>query len=173
MNPDHTYWSRLSFWKPEDAAALALGCEPRAINPSYPAHCLAQTLASKYLEILEFIRCAIDGGDLKPQLRPMDFLSWTRKMEITMDADLAAAIEGAHRKFGAGDKTESPRKTALKILATFARLVYGWNPLSPRSTVAKAMADDCDRLGLGVSEETIRNRLNEAKEVLDLHFHDA
>jgi hypothetical protein len=165
--PDHTYWCQHSFWKPEDGAGLALGREPRAINPSHPEHCMPPATATRYREILELIRRAVEGGDLEPRFRPIDFLLWTRKLGITIDAILAAAIEDAYRKLGAEDKPEPPRKTDSKMIVTYAR-AKGWNPLSPGTNAAKSISDDCKRLGLSVSEETVRNRLNEAKETLDL-----
>ena len=174
VGPDYTYWCQCPFWNPEDAAGLEVGLEPRAINAAYPEHCMPPASVIRYREILERVRRAVQGGDLKPWFRPMDFLSWTRRVGIEIDAVLVTAIEDAYRRVEVAEKPESTRRyhTDLGMYALYARVVRGWNPLSLRNTVAKEMADDCRRLKIKISESTIRDRLNEAIEELDLQFGD-
>ena len=99
-------------------------------------------------ELLELVRRAVHCGDLKPQFRPVDFLQWTRKLEITIDADLTSAIEKVIRRSGAPDKPQSPRTTDMKIILGIAITKYGYDPRSPRNAAAGAIAEDCERLNL-------------------------
>ena len=174
VGPDYTYWCQCPFWNPEDAAGLAAGLDPRAINAAYPEHCMAPASVIWYRKILELVRRAVHGGDLKPWFRPMDFLSWTRRVGIEIDAVLVTAIEDAYRRVEVAEKPESTRRynIDLGMYVLYARVVHRWNPLSLRNTVAKDMADDCRRLKIRISESTIRDRLNEAKEVHDLQLGD-
>jgi len=118
--------------------------------------------------LLELVCRAVHCGDLKSQFRPVEFFHWTRKLEITIDADLTSAIEKVIRILGAPDKPQSPRTTDVKIICAMAVTMYGYDPWSPRNAAAGAIAEDCARLNLKVSRDTILDRLNEAKERFDL-----
>jgi hypothetical protein len=168
VSPNYTHWCNCPVWSAEDAVGLALGLEPRALNSSHPEHCMPPDLATSYRELLELVRRAVHCGDLKPQFRPVDFLQWTRKLEITIDADLTSAIEKVIRRLGAPDKPQSPRRTDEKIILAVAIAKYGYDPWSPRNAAPGVIAEDCERLNLKVSRDTILDRLNEAKERFDL-----
>jgi len=124
-------------------------------------------LATSYRELLALVRRAVLCGELKPRFGPVEFLQWTRKSEITINAGLASAIEKVARRL-APDKPENPRRADTKIICALAITHYGFDPRSPRNTAAGAIADVCERLNLKVSRDTILDRLNEAKELFDL-----
>jgi hypothetical protein len=124
---------------------------------------------SRYRELLELVRRAMLCGELKIQFGPLDFLHWTRKWKIAINADLASALaEVLHRLIA--DKPENPRRTDAKIIYALAITHYGFDPRSARNTAAGAIADTCERANLKVSRDTILDRLNEAKELFDLQL---
>lgn len=60
------------------------------------------------------------------------------------------------------------RQTLLKIIVGQAVKNYGFEPKRARNAAAGEIASDLATVGISVSEDTIRNYLNEAKEIVDL-----
>jgi hypothetical protein len=58
------------------------------------------------------------------------------------------------------------RETMLKIIIGLAIGGYGYPPSGQRSPVPKELANDLEKLGIKVSDDTIRNLLNEARDLL-------
>lgn len=58
------------------------------------------------------------------------------------------------------------RATVCKMIIGMAMDAYGYNPNSSKSTIAKELEGILDRLGMSVSDDTIRRWLTEAAELL-------
>ena len=54
------------------------------------------------------------------------------------------------------------RETLLKIIIGMAIKGYGFNPTKGRSGAPQYIANDLDLLGIGVSVDTVRKKLDEA-----------
>ena len=61
---------------------------------------------------------------------------------------------------------ERERNTLLRIIIGMAIRGYGYDPDAARSDVPKQVADDLSALGLECSDQTIREKLKEARSLL-------
>lgn len=58
------------------------------------------------------------------------------------------------------------RETALKLIIGMAMAGYKYNPRMNKNTAIADITNDLDKLGIAVSDDTIRKWLNEAAEHL-------
>ncbi len=60
----------------------------------------------------------------------------------------------------------SERESLLKLILAMAIDGYGYDPSAAKSPIAGGLAGQVERLGMSLGDDTIRNYLKEAKELL-------
>ncbi|MBG7619323.1 hypothetical protein I5R65_07595 [Herbaspirillum sp. AP02] len=57
------------------------------------------------------------------------------------------------------------RETLLKIILGMAIKGYAYDPDAKRSSIAKEISEDLQKLGMSIDDDTVRNHLNRAKDI--------
>ena len=78
------------------------------------------------------------------------------------NADLRAQLASPPER----PQSERERQTLLKMIIAIAVKGYGYNPNSKKSTSPGEIAGDMDELGIPVSDDTVRAKLQEAADLL-------
>ena len=101
----------------------------------------------------------------EPHVNGKDFAAWLKAQGME-PMPLAFEWIHAHTTTAAApeEKPVHPRErnTLLRLVIGMAIYGYGYNPQSKKNTAVKEITSDLARAGLDVSEQTVRNYLNEA-----------
>ena len=100
---------------------------------------------------------AQEAGDLRDPILPVEFVRWAARTGIVLPQELSGAA--AVREKPASTRE---RETLLKILLGMAIGGYSYNPTKGRSGTPQEIANDLEILGIGVSVDTVRKKLDEA-----------
>lgn len=180
------YWAKLSFWTIEQPAALLIGADPDVILDG-PA--LASTSPTEvrvaYLKMFRLLDSHIRMSDIGTNQPPTEIIEWALHAKVDpppalVDAvraqgrtlieqrtqmrtlqDQPAEVPTVERPLG-----ERERATLLRMIIGMAIGGYGHDPYAKRSDVPKTIADDLADLGLECSDQTVREKLKDARELL-------
>lgn len=181
------FWANLSRWTLEEAVALTINRDPKKfIDPAVGKGLLEKDpKAEHYHYVQEHIKRAVQAGELTDPVQPGVYVAWAKKRDLNFPEALAKLVPAAAadnqntstkptRK--PADKNQTAlmreRNTLLKLFFCAAVDGYGYDPKAERSPTAKEMESAFERLGIRISDDTIRKYLNEAKEHLPTDFHD-
>lgn len=178
------YWAKMGFWTIEQATALLIGKDPDVILDAggAPTGCSAETLAAyrdTYRLIDSYARISGKGFNQPPA----DFIEWASHIGIDPAPGLVEAVQAQGRKSvearttarskagssaaeNANRISERERNTLLRIIIGMAVRGYGYDPDAARSDIPKTIADDLSGLGLECSDQTVREKLKEARTFL-------
>jgi len=84
--PDFTYWTKMPQWTAEEAAALLLGFEPRAVR------WLDWREEQEYFALCELAQRCFDAGQVEYSGTPAQWLAWARRVDQPIPAELEAEI---------------------------------------------------------------------------------
>lgn len=181
--PNFDYWSKLSFWTIEQSTALLIGADPDKIldGGSLSASCLAET-RDRYRQMFRLLDSHIRMSGVGSNFSPTEAIEWALHAKVDPPGALVAAVQDqglslnekrARKGVGAvasptDEKplTERERNTLLRIIIGMAIAGYGYDPDAKRSDIAKSIADDLSDLGLDCSDQSVREKLREARELL-------
>jgi hypothetical protein len=94
---DLFYWARLSYWTPDEAAALASGYEPRIVTRSLISNLPYHRITQHYNDLWEHIRRAQEAGrGLSERMTPSEVLGWAETNGVEYPDSLVKAVS----KFG-------------------------------------------------------------------------
>ena len=191
---DFVYWSKIPRWTLEEATALSFGKGPEFVNSDkVEAYRGQSSFADDYSKRLSFLLHAQEAGELTVSISPAEFISWAEQTGIALPQDLVDAVRATvgrieDRRSLTAERDElreevkrlkeeaarnkplstRERETFLKIILGMAIEQYGYNPKSGRSDAPKKIADDFATLGISVSDDTVRQKLKDAFDTVEL-----
>jgi hypothetical protein len=91
---------------------------------------------------------------------------WPALSELGFTKQELERFEGTLQDSGPKEVASRERQTLYKLIIAMAMDGYGYKPMASRSPIPKQIEDALDRLGIPVSDDTIRRKLKEAAELL-------
>lgn len=190
---NYRYWATCPTWYRHEAVSLALGLEPDTLSPEAIFNNEQRVLAKPRSEMdardllieayLAFDRHItrrfglLGYKGLHLDVQPETFLKWMRQVDIPVPDGMAEAIEGASI-----DDDEEPqdspmrssdeglgsreRESLLKLVIGMAVKGYGYDPKASRSDKVSEIAGDLTKLGIPLTDDTVRKYLREARDLL-------
>lgn len=116
---DFTYWSKASYWSPDEAAALLLGRDPKVINGDAlggdnSSLSITIALAIDYMNLRDLVLRAIEMKEIGVRNSPAAFLEWAEDRRIDIPEALRQEVSIRKNSFITKEaKTE--RENFLKI----------------------------------------------------------
>ena len=134
---DYDYWSKAPFWELGEATALAHGRNPEIVTPSLMERFgNTSVLAAHYNRTYNLVVRAYQSGEISQQVKPIKFLEWARRKDITIPEELAEYIE---RRANPAPKPK-PEPTAIeKELEGWKFEAQSWK----KHLVAQKQATEC------------------------------
>src|SRR5271166_5453419 len=158
---DFDYWTKMPRWTLDEATALSLRKAPEFVNWDKVKVYLGQSsFADGYGKRRSLLLRAQEAGDLKDPTLPAEFIRWAARTGIVLPQELIGAAAGREKPLSTRE-----RDTFLKMILGMAIKGYGYNPTKGRSDTPQDIANDLEVLGIGVSVDTVRNKLNEANDI--------
>lgn len=192
---DLGHWCRMETWTLDEGVALSLGRDPRFVDfdKIYPYR-ISSCLAKEYIERLDVVERASVSLKLAENSKPRDFLEYLdeehlkypRVLEVYLKIEskkylteriqllekeqdqLREELSIARARLNAGGQAlpTRSRETLLKLIIGMAAAYHGYDPQAPRSGTASEIRSELARVGIELSDDTIRSWLREAAEFL-------
>jgi hypothetical protein len=195
VRADFGYWAKAAHWRPDEAAALSLGFEPKYVNPG---------TIKPYLEVSSdaceverrsmLISRALDTGELALQFSPADFVRWADRINLKLPkklreavtqmaalakpsgndgGDLRQEIDQLKRELeqckAANRETHPRERRSLQImLAGMAYGKYGFHPAAARNPAITQIVTDIQLIGQNLDKDTVLTHLRCAFDDLDI-----
>lgn len=178
---DFDYWSMMAKFNVVEITLLSLGLEPtdyfrERLDPEKMRRrktCPADDFATRRLEVF---RRKFAQGNLRGTVLPMELVKWVRAVRLdshpaflrmidSIDArENGSILQGTYTQDTVDlglDRAPEGREVASlsKLLTAIAMDAYGYRPEDRRSPIPREIQDIADRLGLSVSQDTIRKYL--------------
>jgi hypothetical protein len=187
--PDWDHWRRMDEWTIGEATCLLLEVDPdsargrsitemRRLSQTMSTSCDRETWtrAKKISDLvwashskgkLRTIRVMYPEGGSPPALAPSEWLAWARGKNLAIPKELDG-ITSATTSAPLVEKTfqTKERETLLKLVVGLAIKGFDYQPKAGRSNTVKEIAAALEGLGIGMDEDTIRNKLQEAAKLL-------
>ncbi len=185
--PTLKLWANLSHWTLAEATALTINRDPeKLIDPAVGKGLLGDAPnINQYKYVQEHTKRAVQAGELTDPVQLGVYVAWAQKRDLDFPEELAKLVpaaaadnqnEKSNKAKKPADKNQTAlmreRNTLLKLFFCAAVDGYGYDPKAERSPTAKEMESAFERLGIRISDDTIRKYLNEAKEHLPADFQD-
>ncbi|MBB3408025.1 hypothetical protein FHT87_001928 [Rhizobium sp. BK316] len=107
------YWSKISYWTPEEAAAISFGKEPNLVNlQSLRPYATNSIFVGSFCAQMELIRRATEAGQLLEKNTPEFFIAWALRTGFQMHPKAIEAVQARGRQI-------ADWKTEFDTLATF------------------------------------------------------
>lgn len=166
----------MSAWTIEQAAALLVGEDPDAIlDGSNLAASCPDDVRRRYLAMFRLLDSHIRHSGIAFSQPPTEIIEWALHAEVNPPLALVEAVRTQGRtlietRTAAREESrplgERERNTLLRMLIGMAIGGYGLNPDDRRSDVAAAIVSDLDELGIEISTQTVRDKLQKARDLL-------
>lgn len=171
-----TYWAKMSLWTIEQATALLIGEDPDAVigASGLSASCSTET-RERYQSIFRLLDSHTRASGIGYNQPPTEIIEWALHAKVEPPQALVDAVRAQGRslieKRAQAASEEKPlaereRNTLLRIIIGMAIGGYSYDPDAKRSETPKEIADDLSELGLECSDQTIREKLKEARALL-------
>ena len=155
---DFDHWSKMPRWTLDEATALSFRKAPEFVTWDKVKVYLGQSsFADDYGKRRSLLLRAQEAGDLKDPILPEEFIRWAARTGIVLPQELIDAAAVREKPLSTRE-----RETLLKIIIGLAITGYGFNPTKGRSGTPQDIANDLEVLGIGVSVDTVRKKLDEA-----------
>lgn len=177
----------MSFWTIEQSTALLIGADPDTIleGNALAAQCPPDVKIA-YSGMFRLLDTHIRLSGIGFSQPPTEVIEWALHAKVdppqalvdavrvqgrTLNEVRTAAAQGKASKQATAPGNEKPlgereRNTLLRMIIGMAIRGYGYDPGSARSEIPKAIADDLSDLGLECSDQTVREKLKAARDVL-------
>ena len=191
---DFDHWSKMARWTLDEATALSFRKAPEFVTWDKVKVYLGQSsFADGYGKCRSLLLRAQEAKGLPVLISPAEFISWAEQTSIALPQELVDAVRASagrieDRRSLAAERDElreevkrlkgeavrekplstRERETLLKIILGMAIEQYGFNPTAGRSPIPKQIADDLAILGIPVSDDTVRQKLNDAFDTVGL-----
>lgn len=174
----------MSFWSIEQATALLIGEDPdRIFDASTFAASGASETRDRYQKMFRLLDSHIRVSGIGFSQPPTEIIEWALHAKVDPPQALVEAVRAQGRtlietRTAARVKAESAaliqdkplgereRNTLLRIIIGMAVRGYGYDPDAARSDIPKTIADDLSGLGLECSDQTVREKLKDARGLL-------
>lgn len=93
-------------------------------------------------------------------------MKWPEISEVGFPKEILEEFENKLQGLGSGQVENRERSTLYKLIIAMAVDGYGYDPMASRSPLPKELEGILDRMGLSVSDDTIRKKLREASELM-------
>ncbi len=183
---DINFWANLATWTLAEATALTINRDPsKLIEPDDGLGMIEHTSnIEQYRHVREHIKRAVQAGTLTDPVQPAVYVKWVKKRNLDFPEELAKLVPATTQ----ADNQNTPvkpskkpadknytalmreRNTLLKLFFCAAVDGCGYDHKAERSPTAKEMESAFERLGICISDDTIRKYLQEAIEVLPDDF---
>lgn len=179
-----SFWAKMSLWTIEQSTALLISQDPDVIldGSALASSCPADVRVT-YLKMFRLLDSHIRISGIGSNQPPIEIIEWALRAEVDPPMALVDAVRAQGRTLNEAreavraisesevlqkDKSlgERERNTLLRIIIGMAVRGYGYDPDAARSDISKAIADDLSDLGLECSDQTIREKLKEARAFL-------
>lgn len=179
---DFGWWTKYPHWTAEEAAALALGADPRRCGwIQLQPHAVTIPFAAKYLDLCDLIERAQHVGELNRQILPAAFIVWADCRLIDRPQALIDAVKAAPPNLQSSSarieelekqieelKASANRGLHPKRQRSIANLLmgllvhhYGHSPEMKRNSTASRAAANCEAAGYLISEDTVLELMRE------------
>lgn len=174
VRPNTGFWTKCSYWTPEEAAALWLDCDPEFLNDGTIAPYLNEPIGKDYTERVFLLRRALESGEFDSHLKPWTVVKWTERLGMPMPTPISDAISNFERRrtpdrgtSKGAVKVPSPantidlryHKTLQKLVAAMAADAYKFDAGKQRQAATSQIASAVERLGLSIDEATVLTHL--------------
>lgn len=189
-------WVKTDRWRPEEAAAISLGFEPRYINTDTVKPYLKSSLdADAFDRRLLNVTRAIEKGTLPVLFGPIEFFRWATGNELQLPAALVEAITrllslrqpeapelAALRVEIANLKRELERATtadrdlrprerrSFQVMIAGMATKYGFDPNADRNSAVANIVGDIQLIGLSIDKDTVLTHLRSAHSDLEIQL---
>jgi hypothetical protein len=181
---DVAYWAKMSFWTIEQSTSLLIGADPDVMldGSSLTANCTPESRVA-YFRMFRLLDSHIRVSGIGFSQPPTEIIEWALHAKVDPPQALVEAVRAQGRtlietRTAARVKAESAaliqdkplgereRNTLLRIIIGMAVRGYGYDPDAARSDIPKTIADDLSGLGLECSDQTVREKLKDARGLL-------
>lgn len=177
---DFDYWSRMAFLSLDETLWLSVGLEPlelfqKEVSQYDPKRQTEDQVAVFMKARRELFRRELEPHGVKRTHLPNTILDWINRVDLPIHPGFARMLDlmVMRSTVAAGPGGQSPNpnpthggkfdareKTSLaKLLTAIVITEYGYDPTDRRSPIPKEIQDIAVRLGLEVSQDTIRKFL--------------
>ena len=172
---DATYeqWLKCEYLKIEEAAALSVGRNPEKILEIIAEQHLGldaiQMQIKDAMRMLARLKSISHENDL---ISPSDFLQWIKSIDceqsvaITKCAPDNTLQDNKINKTANKSAVTNERNKMLLLIIGMAMAKYNHKPNMSRTSTATNIKDGLSKLGIDITDDTIRKYLSEAKELL-------
>ncbi|TRL35043.1 hypothetical protein [Rhizobium straminoryzae] len=88
------YWSKISYWTPEEAVAISFGKDPNVVNlQSLQPYAGNSLFVGSFHSQMQLISRAVEAGQLLAKNTPAFFLAWALRTGFHMDPRAIEAVE--------------------------------------------------------------------------------
>jgi hypothetical protein len=205
---EYDHWSKLAYWRVDEAAALALDKNPKRLKRPRPGNGKLDGslfVVQEFLRLCEVIERAQIARQLKRPIKPKEFFVWASNMRISCPSNLkervlltsSSAVDWEKRYVDLRVQCEQSlaerddkidelrqivertavvdkplhtkeRNSMLSMIGGMAAAFYGYDPNAKRSGTVKEITTDLHRVGVHISDDTVRKYLEESREALSL-----
>jgi hypothetical protein len=191
---DFDHWSKMPRWTLDEATALSFGKAPEFVNWDKVKACHGQSsFADDYSKRRSLLLRAQEAKELPLLISPAEFITWAEQTSVALPQDLVDAVRATvgrieDRRSLASERDElreelkrlkeeaarnkplltRERETYQKMILGIAIKGYGYNPTGGRSDKPREIADDLADLQIPVSDDTVRQKLNDAFDTVGL-----
>jgi hypothetical protein len=167
--PDFDYYANLEIWGVREAVALASGFDPNFVP------------MDEHGPLLDWAQSAVQAGQLRDPVSPLDFLSWMKRWGYPVDRRLVEAVRRNEQRYGSGylcrdeaanpsPKIERKSDATNKMKSTQQLLVFfafkaGYIEMgrsAPELNRAAEIEKDMEGLSIKMSRATIERRFRDA-----------
>ena len=191
---DFVYWSKIPRWTLEEATALSFGKAPEFVNSDRVEVYQGQSsFADDYSKRRSPCFARRRPRSCRILVSPAEFIAWAEQTGVALPQEMVDAVRASagrieDRRSLAAERDElreevkrlkgeavrekplstRERETLLKIILGMAIKGYVYNPAAGRSNTPKEIADDLATLGISVSDDTVRQKLKDAFDTVEL-----
>jgi len=163
---DIEYWGRIARFSFVEAACVTIGFDPKHYDEKHFKRHNYHPVIEFFLARLEMIRREFAQGDI----RRRELLSWIKAIDVPVHAEFLKQLESANRvsrynfkQDDLADRSDGPRKidhrekvSMAKIITALAIDGYGYDPEAKKSPIPSEVENVAAKLGLNITDDTIR-----------------
>lgn len=177
--PRYKYWAKMAHWSAEEAIALSLDVDPTIMNTTNIPERIMILIAKEYREVKELVNRAVRAYKLHTLIRPEKYLEWAKFHDVNIPERLESLIPLSTTTQKLAQKSEEKplgtreRDTLLKIIIGMAIDKYHYDPKAIKGSAVTKIKDGLERAGFKITDDTIRDKLQEAKKYLSPEYSDS
>jgi len=189
---DFEHWGKMATWTLPQAHGLCFGIAPIEANHDQHGKLINLMAKSKQpyqqemFKVWSLIQNAYDSYTLHDTVKPIKFIQWADIHGVSIPEELRNSVEDieqkrqeTHEKIHQKTETSgkkllhtTERETLLKIIAGLAIAAYRYDPKKGKNEAIKEIQEDLSKLGVSMSDDTIRKKIQEGIELIPQNMED-